>query len=51
MLLVLNVERGDKVRLTQGDEGRWRVENETNGSVISVEATIKEIYDDYKPKL
>ena len=46
-----NVERGDKVRLTQGDEGRWLVENKTNGSVMSVEATIREIYDDYKPKL
>jgi hypothetical protein len=46
-----NVERGDKVRLTQSGEDKWAVENETNGSVMSVEATIREIYDHYKPKL
>jgi hypothetical protein len=39
------------VRLTQEDEGRWLVENKTNGSAMSVEATIREIYDAYKPKL
>jgi hypothetical protein len=46
-----NVERGDKVRLTQAGEDVWSVENETNGSAVSVEATIREIYDHYKPKL
>ncbi|MDJ0986649.1 MAG: hypothetical protein QNJ26_13995 [Desulfobacterales bacterium] len=46
-----SVERGDKVRLTQEDVDTWVVENETNGSAVSVEATIREIYDHYKPKL
>jgi hypothetical protein len=46
-----NVERGDKVRLTQKGVDTWFVENETKGSAVSVEATIREIYDHYKPKL
>ena len=46
-----NVERGDKVRLTQEGENAWLIENENNGSNVSVEATIREIYDYYKPKL
>jgi hypothetical protein len=46
-----NIERGDKVRLTQRDKDKWLVENQTNGSSMSVEATIREIYDHYKPKL
>ncbi|MGD8272747.1 MAG: hypothetical protein PVH74_14905 [Desulfobacterales bacterium] len=46
-----NVERGDKVRLTQEGVDAWFVENKTNGSAVSVEATIREIYDQYKPKL
>jgi hypothetical protein len=39
------------VRLTQRDKDKWLVENQTNGSSMSVEATIREIYDHYKPKL
>jgi hypothetical protein len=46
-----NVNRGDKVRLTQKNEDKWLVENETNDNTVSVEATIREIYDHYKPKL
>ena len=46
-----NVERGDKVRLTQEGVDTWFVENETNGGAVSVEATIRVIYDHYKPKL
>ena len=46
-----NVKRGDKVRLTQKNEDKWIVENETNDNAVPVEATIREIYDYYKPKL
>ncbi len=46
-----DVNRGDRVRLSQEKKNRWLVENETNGSVVSVEATIREFYDHYKPKI
>jgi hypothetical protein len=48
---VTNVERGDKVRLAQEGVDAWFVENETNGSAVSVDAKIREIYDHYNPKL
>ena len=44
-----NVERGDKVRLTQEGVDTWLVENETNGSAVSVEAKIRDFYNRYKP--
>jgi hypothetical protein len=46
-----DIDRGDKVRLTQKDKDKWLVENETNDNAVPVEATIREIYDYYKPKL
>jgi hypothetical protein len=46
-----DVERGNRVRLTQEGVDAWFVENEITGSAVSVEATIREIYDHYKPKL
>jgi hypothetical protein len=46
-----NVERGDKVRFAQKGVDTWFVENETKSSAVSVEATIREIYDHYNPKI
>jgi hypothetical protein len=46
-----DVERGNRVRLTQEGVDAWFVANETTGSAVSEEATIREIYGHYKPKL
>lgn len=45
------VNRGDRVLLSQERKNRWLVKNEASGSVVSIEVVIREFYDHYKPKL
>lgn len=46
-----DTSKGDEVLLIQEDKDKWLVKNKTSGRVVSVEATIREFYDNYKPKL
>ena len=39
------VSKGDRVRLSQEAKNRWRVENETQGEVLYVDAAIGKFYD------
>ncbi len=40
-----DVNRGDKVLLTQENKNKWLVKNETTGSVVAVEASIRNVYN------